>query len=99
MSAVRANPERTPVRPGYEHERAHIQARIHRIEGQVRGLSRMVDHDELCLDILTQINAVKGAVNHLALRLLEAHVERCLAAGEVVDVDQLMMAVDRFARS
>jgi CsoR family transcriptional regulator, copper-sensing transcriptional repressor len=82
--------------PGYDADRTQIKARIHRIAGQVHGLAKMVDSDEYCLDILTQINAVKGAVNQLALRLLEAHVKRCLSAGEV-DVDHLMQAVDRFS--
>ena len=59
----------------------------------------MVASDDNCLDILTQINAVKGASNLLGLHLLEAHIKRGLAAGHGTNVDELMLAVDRFSRS
>lgn len=85
--------------PGYAAERARILARIHRIEGQVRGLAKMVENDEYCLDILTQINAVKGATNQLGLRLLEAHLTRGVTALDGVNMEELMLAVDRFSRS
>ncbi|MHB8508016.1 MAG: metal-sensitive transcriptional regulator [Candidatus Dormibacteria bacterium] len=80
-------------------QRSHLIARIHRIEGQVRGLARMVESNEPCLDILTQVSAVKGATTQLGLRLVEMHIVRELAAGDEVRMDRLMLAVDRFSKS
>jgi CsoR family transcriptional regulator, copper-sensing transcriptional repressor len=93
---VRHNPGSTA---GYAVDKTHLVARIHRIEGQVRGLAKMVENDEYCLDILTQINAVKGATSQLGLRLLEAHLKRGMEATHGVKIEELMLAVDRFSRS
>ena len=55
-----------------------IRARLRRIEGQVRGLQRMVDEDAYCIDILTQISAANRALQSVALDLLDAHLEHCV---------------------
>ena len=55
-----------------------IRARLRRIEGQVRGLQRMVDEDAYCIDILTQISAANRALQSVALELLDAHLEHCV---------------------
>ena len=65
--------------PGYTGDKPAIRARLSRIEGQVRGIQRMVDEDRYCIDVLTQVNAVKAALESLALVLLEDHVEHCVA--------------------
>ena len=81
--------------------------RLHRIEGQVRGLERMVEEDRYCIDVLTQISAVSTALDSLALRILDDHVQHCvadaLAAGEPEEAEaksrELLAAVQRYARS
>ncbi len=83
-----------------------ILNRLRRIEGQVRGLQRMVEDDAYCIDILTQVAAVRTALEQVALRVLDGHVRGCVAgavgsnggdAGEE-KIDELMAAVERFAK-
>jgi DNA-binding FrmR family transcriptional regulator len=64
--------------PGYITEKQAIQARLRRIEGQVRGLQRLVEEDTYCIDILTQISASTKALESVALLLLEQHLQHCL---------------------
>ncbi|HEY7197930.1 MAG TPA: metal-sensitive transcriptional regulator, partial [Gaiellaceae bacterium] len=63
---------------GYAAEKDALVARLHRIEGQVRGLERMLEEDRYCIDILTQIAAVSTALESLAFRILDGHVEHCV---------------------
>jgi DNA-binding FrmR family transcriptional regulator len=65
--------------PGYSHDKVSLQARLARIEGQVRGIQRMVDEDRYCIDVLTQVTAVKAALDKVALALLGDHVSHCVA--------------------
>jgi DNA-binding FrmR family transcriptional regulator len=89
---------------GYDAKK--IANRLHRIEGQVRGIEKMVDEDRYCIDILTQVAAVKTALDSLSLQLLDDHVSHCvadaLASGDRAAADQksqeLLAAVERFAR-
>ncbi|HEX9235973.1 MAG TPA: metal-sensitive transcriptional regulator [Actinomycetota bacterium] len=78
-------------------------ARLGRLEGQVRGIARMVEQDAYCIDVLTQLQAVSAACESLALVLLDDHVRTCVAnavrsgdGGE--KLDELSAAVRRFAR-
>jgi DNA-binding FrmR family transcriptional regulator len=64
--------------PGYIIEKQAIQTRRRRIEGQVRGLQRLVDQDTYCIDILTQISATTKALESVALLLLDQHLQHCL---------------------
>lgn len=64
--------------PGYSADKGSLQARLARIEGQVRGLQRMVDADRYCIDVLTQVSAVKAALDRVALALLQDHVSHCV---------------------
>jgi CsoR family transcriptional regulator, copper-sensing transcriptional repressor len=83
-----------------------LHNRLRRIEGQVRGLQRMVDEDAYCVDILTQVAAVQTALEQVAVNVLDSHVRHCVAdavAGpdeEQADakLDELMTAVRRFAK-
>ena len=83
-----------------------LHNRLRRIEGQVRGLQRMVDEDAYCVDILTQVAAVRTALEQVALRVLDGHVRHCVAdavagtdEGEAgAKLDELMTAVRRFAK-
>ncbi|MBL3670766.1 metal-sensitive transcriptional regulator [Streptomyces sp. M2CJ-2] len=69
--------EHTPV-PGYADHKADHLARLNKIEGQVRGISRMVTDDRYCIDVLTQISAATRAPQEVALGLLDAHVRGCV---------------------
>jgi len=88
------------------YDKRAIGNRLRRIEGQVRGIARMVDDDRYCIDVLTQVSAVKTALDSLALQLLEDHVGHCvagaLASGDAASADaktkELLAAVERFAR-
>jgi DNA-binding FrmR family transcriptional regulator len=83
-----------------------ILNRLRRIEGQVRGLQRMVEEDAYCIDILTQVAAVRTALEQVALRVLDGHVRGCVAdavagngdEGGEEKLDELMAAVERFAK-
>ena len=84
-----------------------LKKRLHRIEGQVRGIERMVDDDRYCIDVLTQVAAVRTALESLAFEVLEDHVTHCvhdaLAAGEEATAteksQELLAAVQRFAKT
>ena len=92
---------------GYSEDREALVNRLHRIEGQVRGVERMVEDDRYCIDILTQISAVTTALESVALRILDSHVNHCvagaLASGDPDDArqktEELMQAVERFAKA
>ncbi len=68
----------TPVPRGYDKDRAQVLRRLARMEGQVRGISRMVERDEYCIDILQQTTALRAAVDAVSLLLMEDHVAGCL---------------------
>jgi DNA-binding FrmR family transcriptional regulator len=64
--------------PGYTDDKAAVLKRLRRIEGQVRGLQRMVDEDTYCIDVLTQISAATKALESVALELLDGHLAHCV---------------------
>ena len=80
---------------GYEHRKEAIATRLARAEGQVRGVARMVEDDEYCIDILTQIAAIKGALDQVALELLHDHTTHCLASNRPEKADELVKSVGR----
>jgi CsoR family transcriptional regulator, copper-sensing transcriptional repressor len=92
--------------PGYAADKDSLVRRLHRIEGQVRGIERMVEEDRYCIDVLTQIAAVNTALESLAFKILDDHVNRCvadaLASGDATEAEtkskELLDAVHRFAR-
>jgi CsoR family transcriptional regulator, copper-sensing transcriptional repressor len=92
---------------GYTKDKDALVKRLHRIEGQVRGIERMVDDDRYCIDILTQIAAVNTALESLAFKILDEHVRHCVAgalsSGDQADAqtktEELLGAVHRFART
>jgi DNA-binding FrmR family transcriptional regulator len=88
---------------GYSEHKDALIKRLHRIEGQVRGIERMVEDDRYCIDILTQIAAVQKAIEGVALGLLDDHVRHCVveSSGEtrVERLDELMAAVGRLVRT
>ncbi|WP_151529643.1 MULTISPECIES: metal-sensitive transcriptional regulator [Corynebacterium] len=63
---------------GYDSDKQRYLARLKRIEGQIRGIHRMVDEDEYCIDVLTQIQAARAALDNVALKLLDDHLSHCV---------------------
>ena len=98
--------EQTAAHYGYHAEKEALVKRLHRIEGQVRGIEKMVTEDRYCIDILTQIGAVTTALEGLGFRILDDHVKHCvagaLASGDEaeaqVKAEELLEAVHRFAK-
>jgi CsoR family transcriptional regulator, copper-sensing transcriptional repressor len=92
---------------GYHDQKDALIKRLHRIEGQVRGIEKMVDDDRYCIDILTQIGAVQTALDAVALKILDEHVTHCvagaLASGDEQDAREktreLVEAVHRFTKT
>ncbi|MBE9375959.1 metal-sensitive transcriptional regulator [Saccharopolyspora sp. HNM0983] len=64
---------------GYTHDKDEYAKRLRRIEGQVRGLARMIESDEYCIDVLTQVSATTKALQSVALGLLDEHLKHCVA--------------------
>ncbi len=64
--------------PGYSEDKKAVLARLRRIEGQVRGLTRMVEDDTYCIDVLTQVSATTKALEAVALKLLDEHLAHCV---------------------
>jgi DNA-binding FrmR family transcriptional regulator len=88
---------------GYMMEKDALLARLRRIEGQVRGLQRMVEEDKYCIDVLTQVNSVVAALRAVGLGLLDDHVRHCVRESLETDdgdekVEELLSAVARFAK-
>ena len=91
---------------GYESNKEGVQKRLRRIEGQVRGLQRMVDEDAYCIDVLTQISAATKALQAVALALLDDHLSHCVVdaareGGPAADakVKEASEAIARLVRS
>ncbi len=89
--------------PGYKSHKEQVQGRLKRIEGQVRGLQKMVDDDRYCIDVLTQVSAAKAALDAVALLLLHDHTEHCVVeaiqAGDGTQkIRELNEAVERLVK-
>ena len=88
---------------GYAVDKDALLRRLNRIEGQVRGIARMVDEDRYCIDILTQIGAVQAAVEKVALGLVDGHVRHCMVEAKKGERDEraseLMAALGRLMKT
>ena len=88
---------------GYTAEKDALLKRLARIEGQVRGIAKMVDEDRYCIDVLTQISAAQSALEGVALGLLDDHVRHCVLGSsgdtQAARLDELMGAVGRLVKS
>ena len=91
-----------PETRGYTATKDELLKRLRRVEGQVRGIERMVEDDRYCIDVLTQIAAIQAALDKVALGLLDDHVEHCVMSAEQPLRDErtheLMAAVGRMMR-
>jgi DNA-binding FrmR family transcriptional regulator len=87
---------------GYTASKDQLLARLARIEGQVRGIERMVEDDRYCIDVLTQISAIQAALDKVALGLLDGHAQTCVVGAEPAQQDErtaeMMAAVGRLLR-
>jgi DNA-binding FrmR family transcriptional regulator len=88
----------------YASDKDEILSRLRKVEGQVRGVQRMVESDEACVDVLTQISAVISGMEKVSVRLLRDHVAAALAATNGSKrsddtVDEIVKAVERFLQS
>jgi CsoR family transcriptional regulator, copper-sensing transcriptional repressor len=92
---------------GYSIDKDAYLKRLARIEGQVRGLQRLIDEDTYCIDVLTQVNAVSAALKGVAVGLLDEHVRHCVReaaeAGDRLEADRMVneatRAIERLVRS
>ncbi len=91
---------------GYSSEKSQVQTKLRRIEGQLRGLQRMVDEDAYCIDVLTQVSAATRALQGVALQLLGGHLDHCVhdaiaKGGPTADekVREAQRAIERLVRS
>jgi CsoR family transcriptional regulator, copper-sensing transcriptional repressor len=73
------------VTPGYHDDKAAVLTRLRRVEGQVRGLQRMVEDDTYCIDVLTQVAAATSALQSVAVKLVDEHLRHCVAGAAESD--------------
>jgi DNA-binding FrmR family transcriptional regulator len=95
-------PSATPTR-GYSATKDQLISRLRRVEGQVRGVEKMVDDERYCIDVLTQISAIQAALDKVALGLMDDHAHHCVVGAKTADerndkTDELMSAVARLMR-
>ena len=86
---------------GYYENKDDVLARLRRIEGQIRGLQRMVEEDQYCIDILTQVTAATSGLKKVAIGLLDDHLRHCVANQTEKDTDMVSeatAAIDRLVR-
>ena len=86
--------------PAYTATKEQLLTRLKRIEGQTRGIQKMIEDDRYCIDVLTQISAVQAALDKVALGLLDDHVKHCVVAGHGPGsqeelTDEMMAAIGR----
>jgi DNA-binding FrmR family transcriptional regulator len=87
---------------GYTATKGQLQTRLRRVEGQVRGVARMVEEDRYCIDVLTQIAAIRAALDKVALGLLDGHAHTCVIGAEPREQEartaEMMAAIGRLVR-
>jgi DNA-binding FrmR family transcriptional regulator len=88
---------------GYTMQKQQLQTRLRRIEGQVRGVARMIDQEKYCVDVVTQVAAIQAALDKVSLGLLDGHIRGCVrdeieAGGGDAKVDELLQVMDRVLR-
>ena len=89
--------------PVHRADKAKLLKRLNRVEGQVRGIARMIEEDRYCVDVLTQVAAVRSALDAMALQMLRDHTHGCVQGairsgrGEAA-IEELLIVVEKFAR-
>ena len=101
-ASSKITPSPSTGKHGYSASKDQLLNRLRRIEGQVRGVERMVEDDRYCIDVVTQISAIQAALDKVALGLLDDHARHCVIGGEEdlqeERTDELMAAVGRLVR-
>jgi CsoR family transcriptional regulator, copper-sensing transcriptional repressor len=89
------------TQPGYSDTKQDVLVRLRRIEGQVRGLQRMVEDDTYCIDVLTQVAAASKALQKVAVHLLDEHLRHCVIQGDDpgAKIDEATKAIERLVMS
>jgi DNA-binding FrmR family transcriptional regulator len=85
--------------PGYSSTKDDLQKRLRRIEGQIRGLQRMIEEDVYCIDVLTQVSAATSALQSVALGLLDEHLHHCVADAVAAGGDEGTAKVEEASRA
>lgn len=87
----------------YAEDKSRLLSRLARVEGQIRGVARMIEDDRYCVDILTQISAINSSMQNIGLLLLQDHIRGCVVSAEGDELedrlDELNKAIARFTRS
>jgi DNA-binding FrmR family transcriptional regulator len=95
-------PSETDITHGYTENREAVLKRLRRIEGQVRGVERMVEENRYCIDVVTQVTAIQAALDKVALELLSDHAAHCVVGAKGDEqqerTEELMNAVSRLLR-
>ena len=96
-------PDKKPLIPRSEYEKQQIKNRLRRIEGQIRGLEKMVEDDRYCVDVLIQISAVQAALKKVGYTLLERHVKTCVTHSIKEEsseemTDELMKVIQQYSK-
>ncbi|MFC0523827.1 metal-sensing transcriptional repressor [Pontibacillus salicampi] len=98
------NSGKQPVQPRTDQEKEQVLNRLKRIEGQVRGIQKMIEEDRYCVDVLVQISAINAALKKVGFSLMERHTNHCVADaihkgnGEEA-IDELMKVMQQFSKS
>lgn len=100
-SLIETTPPAHDEPASYDQNKARILARLRRMEGQVRGVQRMVEEDKYCVDILTQISSIIAASRSIGLVILEDHINGCVLNAEDKEAAaaELTEAIERFTKS
>ncbi len=90
--------------PGYAHEKPDLAGRLRRVQGQIRGIEKMLEDDRYCIDVITQVNAARAALQSIALLLLREHTNHCVAEAVTAGdpgpkVRELSEPIERMGRS
>ncbi|WP_099157156.1 metal-sensing transcriptional repressor [Virgibacillus ndiopensis] len=95
--------EKKPIKPRTESEQQKVINRLKRIEGQVRGIQKMIEEDRYCIDILVQISAINSALKNTGFQLMERHMHHCVShaintgTGDE-SIEELMKVVQQFSK-
>ncbi|MEX2627489.1 MAG: metal-sensitive transcriptional regulator [Ilumatobacteraceae bacterium] len=95
--AVVSSPSTSGTMPGYHADKEAVLARLRRVEGQVRGLQRMVADDTYCIDVLTQVAAATSALQSVAMKLVDEHLRHCVA--DAASSDDPGLAAEKLAEA
>lgn len=101
---IELHPEKGPVTPRSTNEKQQIINRLKRIEGQVRGIQKMIDEDRYCVDVLVQVSAINAALKRVGFSLLERHTNHCVShaikSGEGEEsIAELMKVIEQFSKA